>query len=763
MHLPRGDRFPRAADYIASQAPIGTRGNEVKLIDGGLLDEAPSQPQAPSSTLSGASSRLAQPLVLLVDDDLAERLYTQACLCKAGFLVHEAADGEQALAAFTEVQPDIVLCDVLMPGMNGYEVCAAIRRLPGGAHVPIIMLTGLDDVESIERAYAAGATDFSVKPINAPLLPRKVRFILRAGHAVEQLKRSEERYALAACAANDGLWDWDRNRDSVYYSPRWKELLGYADGEVGDHLEEWLSRIHPDDVDCVRSELDAHIEGHINHFEKEHRLKASDGTFRWMLARGLAVRDSSGRVHRMAGSMTDVSKRRAAQEKLEFDALHDPLTRLPNRALFFDRLQHCIELSIRRPHYRFAVLFMDLDRFKIVNDSLGHLIGDCLLIEATKRIRAAIRDSDTLARFGGDEFTILFEDIEDASTVTCTAERIQNALTLPVELAGQMVVTSASMGIALSSPSYRRSEEMLRDADAAMYRAKSCGRARYEIFRPAMHEHAVHTLQTEAELRMALERDEFLVEYQPIISLRTGEVSGFEALVRWQHPSRGLLPPGEFLTVAEETHLIVPIGRKVLQAACGQLRDWQKRWSAASKWTVSVNLASQELTQPDLPSTIDEILRNTGLSPNYLNLEITERSLIENDSQVLEIMRELAARGIQLSIDDFGTGYSSLSYLHRFPFNVLKIDRSFIHDLENQPRRVELVKAIVSLAHNLGLKVVAEGSETADSVQCLKELLCEYAQGYYFGRPQEAKVLSRLFESRYADGEPNPQDEKTAF
>ncbi len=690
-----------------------------------------------------------RPLVLIVDDELSVRLLARSCLCKAGFDVEEAEDGQQAISLFSSLHPDIVLCDVLMPGMTGYDVCTEMRRLDGGTHVPILMLTGLDDMHSIEQAYSVGATEFLVKPINSSLLPRRVRFLLRASHTLEKLRCSEERYALAASGTNDGLWDWDVRDDFVYYSPRWKELLGYRDHEIGDALEDWLGRVHREDVEQVRADLKAHVVGGFEHFESEHRIRTAHGAFTWVLIRGLAIRDPDGRASRMAGSMTDISKRMAFQSRLEYSALHDSLTRLPNRVYFNHKLQRAIDTGTECRDYRFAVLFLDLDRFKVVNDSLGHLIGDRMLTEVARRIRRTLRADDTLARFGGDEFTILFEDIRDTATVTNAVARIHAALSTPIILNGQEVVTSASVGVALSDPAYQRPEEVLRDADAAMYGAKSNGPGCCAFFDAAMHTQAVRTLKTEAELRLALEKNQFVVEYQPIISLHSLEISGFEALLRWQHPTRGMLLPGEFLTVAEETNLIVPIGRTVLTTACRQLKQWQVRWAEASNWTMSVNLSTRELEQADLLPTIKNILCDAGLSPDHLNIEITEQSLIENDHQTLEFMTELQAMDVRFSIDDFGTGYSSLSYLHRFPFNVLKIDRSFVAGLETQPNRQEIVKAIVILAHSLGLDVVAEGSERDETVECLKELLCDYAQGYSFAKPQRADVLNREFKSRY--------------
>lgn len=688
-----------------------------------------------------------RPLVLIIDDDLAVRLMAKTCLIKSGFDVEEANCATEGLAKFEALQPDAVLCDVVMPDLDGYEVCERIRKSPGGTHVPIIMLTGLDDMESIEKAYSVGATEFTVKPINSSLLPRNVRFTLRASQAFERSQQSEERYALAARGANDGLWDWLIEPDTAYYSARWKGILG-CDEDIGTSINDWLNRIASQDIERVRLELRSHLEGRTSHFESEYRVQCGDDSYKWVLSRGLAVRDEKRHAYRMAGSMTDISARKSAQEQLEHDALHDTLTRLPNRNLFLDRLSHCIEISKRRSQYDFAVLFMDLDRFKVVNDSMGHLIGDRMLIEVADRIRTALRTGDTLARFGGDEFTVLLEDVCDVGMATELAKRLQSVIAEPIELDGQQVVSSASMGVAMGGSGYELPDEMLRDADVAMYRAKSLGRGTLQVFNASMRMHAVHAMKTESELRVALSDNQILPKYQPIICLRSNKVAGFEALARWQSPTHGLVRPDQFMAVAEDSGLIVGIGRKVLEAACDQLSVWRKRWPKVEDWTMSVNISSQEVDQTDLVGAVDAVLEKFSLPARCLKLEITERSLIENDERALRVLNELHDRGVRLAIDDFGVGYSSLSYLHRFPFDDLKIDRSFITDVEHQPRRAELVKVIIQLAHNLGLEVTAEGAETEGSVEVLRALGCERVQGYYAAQPTRAEKLTQIFESQ---------------
>ena len=713
------------------------------------------EPAIPLCSIASAE----RPLVLVADDDDIVRFLARESLMAAGFDVAEAVDGIEALQSLETLKPDLMICDVLMPAMDGFAVCAAVRRKPGFEQVPILMLTSLDDTESINEAYSAGATDFATKPINWALLHHRVQFLLRANAAVTALKQSEERYALAARGANDGLWDWDLKEGSMYFSPRWKAMLGYSNDEIAADPQEWLRRIHPDDIDRVRLELSAHQQGTTPHFENEHRIIRGDGAYCWVIARGLALRDATGEVYRMAGSQTDISMRKRAEEQLMHDAFHDTLTGLPNRSLFLDRLTHCLKLGRRRPDYGFAVLFVDLDRFKTVNDSLGHLAGDRLLREVASRINSALRAGDTLARFAGDEFVVLFEDVTEVTAITRIVERIQQNLIQPLELRGQVVMPTASMGIALSTAGYERAEDILRDADTAMYRAKSSGRARYEIFDPEMQAHAVTVLQRENELRAAIVNHELRVLYQPIVGLQDQRIVGFEALVRWQHPHLGLLIPEQFLPLACEAGLIVELGQWVLRESCAQLCRWQQQWPALRDWFVSVNLSGQELIHPGFLESIDRILAETGLVPTCLRLELTESSLIERTADAEQVIRRLRERQIWLSIDDFGTGYSSFSYLCRFPFDVLKIDRSFIQELDTDIHRFEIVKAIITMAHNLGLKVVAEGSENPEVLKRLQNLPCEYVQGYAISKPRDAKDMVELIAAQCDDGQEQPSSQ----
>ncbi len=570
-----------------------------------------------------------------------------------------------------------------------------------------------------------------------------------------QLRESEERYALAVRGANDALWDWNLTTNALYLSPRWMEMLGCGGETASGAPDAWFGRVHPDDLEQLEIDIAAHLQGLSPHLQCEFRVKGKDERDCWILCRGIAVRDEQGQATRLAGSMTDITERKKAEEQLHKDAFFDGLTGLPNRALFSSLLNRSIGRAKRSDHRRYAVLFLDLDRFKVVNDSLGHAAGDTLLIALARRLESCLRPGDSVARLGGDEFTVLLDDIADASDATRVADRIEHELQNPFEVDGQEVYTSASIGIAFGDLRYKRADEVIRDADLAMYRAKSAGRGRYEVFDPEMHQQALTLLKLETDLRRAVERNEFRIYYQPIQSLETGRISGFEALVRWQHPERGLLQPHDFVPVAEETGLILPLGWWVLRGACRQLKEWQTRYPADPPLTVSVNMSPRQFQQPDLVAELLTVLDETELDPRTLKLEITENSLMESAEANVSLIGQLAAAGIQVLIDDFGTGYSSLSYLHQFNVDTLKIDRSFVMSLADGDENVEIVRTIVTLARALGMNVIAEGVETVDQHRYLHELHCEEGQGFLFSEPVDREAVERLLDTR-RDGKDRP-------
>lgn len=559
-----------------------------------------------------------------------------------------------------------------------------------------------------------------------------VRDITQRRLSEKALRESEERYALAARGANDGLWDWNFRTGEIYYSSRWKSMLGYEEGDIGSSSDEWLSRVHPDDIEILQAKISAHIGGASEHFESEHRLRHKDGSYRWLLCRGSALKDEVGAVYRIAGSLSDITDRKHIEERLHHDAFHDALTGLPNRALLIDRLGHALNRVTRRGDYLFAVLFLDLDGFKVINDSLGHALGDELLVAIGRRLRECVRPDDTVARIGGDEFVVLLDGVRDMEEATTIADRIHESLTNPVRLGDHEVVTSASIGIAASSRKYERPEQVLRDADLAMYRAKTRGKSRHEIFDGDMQRHILVRLELESDLRGALDRNELSLHYQPIVTLDDGSIVAFEALLRWEHPERGMVSPNIFVPIAEETGMVVPIGYWTLEQACRQMTEWAPLLPADRTVSMHVNLSGRQFRQPDLVDEVRAVLDRTGLEPNRLGLEITESVIMENAAAAAEMLEQLRSIGVQLQIDDFGTGYSSLDYLHRFPIDTLKIDRSFIRQMLSDKRNAEIVRSIVALAHELGMQVIAEGVETSEHVTKLRALGCERAQGYFF-------------------------------
>jgi diguanylate cyclase (GGDEF)-like protein/PAS domain S-box-containing protein len=472
----------------------------------------------------------------------------------------------------------------------------------------------------------------------------------------------------------------------------------------------------------------------------------ASGRARWVSVTRLPLREPDGRVVGTFGVYRDITEPKRMEEQLARHGFYDPLTDLPNRALFVNRVEHLFRRALRhadRPP--FAVLYFDIDRFKGVNDSFGHQAGDDLLVQMARRIERSLRPSDTLARLGGDDFAILLEDLRSGTDATRVAERIHQHLVAPFSVAGTEVFCSASLGIALSSSGYTVAQEMLRDANTAMYRAKANGRSCHEIFDADMHRRAVSQLKIETDLRRAIERQEFLVHYQPIVDLETRGLCGFEALVRWKHPQEGLVPPGDFIPVAEETGLIRPIGMWVLRESCRQMRAWQDQHPGARKMRIAVNLSGHQLAQPDLVDQIRRVLQETGLEPGTLAVEITESALVRDMSAGAAVLEQLRQLGIHLNIDDFGTGYSSLSYLQNLPIDTLKIDRSFVRTMQPGGGRSEIVHAIINLAHNLKMRVVAEGVETREQLDALSALACNGAQGFFFARPLTAEDAGRLF------------------
>ncbi|MEO0373642.1 MAG: EAL domain-containing protein [Cyanobacteria bacterium P01_A01_bin.17] len=612
------------------------------------------QSSTPESLSTDSTGSTQQGRILIVDDRPDNLRLLHSMLTQAGYDVRRAINGSTALMGIRAILPDLILLDINMPDMNGYEVCQELKQDPQTREIPIIFLSALDEGLDKVKAFSAGGVDYVTKPFEV----------------MEVLARIENHLQLQRAKA---------------------------------------------EVEQLNSRLEQRVT------ERTAELQATKHDLE-----------------------QEVMERRQAQERLAHMAWHDHLTDLPNRAWFMKVLQQSIKRSQQEENYAFAVLFLDCDRFKVINDSLGHLIGDQLLIQVAKRLANVIPENVTLARFGGDEFTLLLDEIPGLEAATDLGQQLLEELTQSFQLEQQEIFISASVGIAMGSRAYDLPEALLRDADIAMYRAKTLGKACYQVFDTAMHQHAQTQLHLETDLRRAIERQEFLVNYQPIISLTTLEIIGFEALVRWHHPQRGLVSPGQFIPIAEETSLIVPIGLWVLKESCQQLVTWQQMLGGETVSTLkmSVNLSVKQFSQPDLIDQIDQFLDQMELQGHLLTLEITESALMDNPEAASQVLTALRDRNIQLAIDDFGTGYSSLSYLHRFPVDILKVDRSFINRIEDQDNGLRIVEATLAMAHSLGMQVVAEGVETQAQALQLQQLGCEYAQGYLFSKPLTAETAA---------------------
>ncbi len=550
---------------------------------------------------------------------------------------------------------------------------------------------------------------------------------------MEALRSSEEKFRSAFDYATIGMAIVSPEGRWLQVNHSLCDIIGYTEAEL---LAATFQEIaHAEDLANVHENLTHLVEGRINSYQTEQRYVHKAGREVWVHLGASVVHNSQGHTPHLIFQIQDITDRKRAEEQLLHDAFHDALTGLPNRALFMDHTKMAIQRSRRDEGRLFAALFLDLDRFKVINDSLGHMIGDQLLVGIARRLETCLRPGDTVARLGGDEFTILLEDLVETADAVEVAERVQEIVSQPFNIGGHEVFTTASIGIAPSTIGYDHADDLLRDADTAMYRAKLLGKKRHIVFDKAMHERAVKLLQLEIDLRRAVDREEFFLQYQPIISLDSGEISGFEALIRWQHPERGFVAPNEFISVAEETGLIIPIGQWVLRVACQQMQRWREQLTDGRELTMSVNLSGKQFSQPDLTEQIASILRETGLPSSCLKLEITESMVMENIDTAIGMLTQLRALGVELAIDDFGTGYSSLSYLHRFPINTLKIDRSFVSRMLDNNENEEIVRTIVTLARSLEMNVVAEGVETTGQLEQLRSLDCDYGQGYLFSKP----------------------------
>ncbi|NWF37459.1 EAL domain-containing protein [Mariprofundus sp. KV] len=695
--------------------------------------------------------------IMVVDDDEILRETLTEILHDSDYTVVEATNGAEALERFKESAPDLLLVDVTMPLMNGYELCEALRKLPNGHNVPLIIMTGQDDVEAIEQAFDSGATDFISKPINWPIIGHRIQYTLRASQAMKEATLTAKLLSDAQRIAKLGNWSWDTNGKEIHVSTESYRIFGVPRTSPCIFHQLLLSSIHPDDrvtFDRAIKRAEDNIPADI-----EFRITPPNGNLR--IIHMHAERTPDGTPTQLFGTLQDITERKNTEEEIRQLAYYDAVTGLPNRTLFKEHLKVAIKQAARNGT-KVAVMFLDLDNFKRINDSLGHDAGDQLLEEVSNRLTRSIRPSDlagserddgnghSLARLGGDEFTVMLSDIEDIRHISLIAERILASLNEPVMLSGNRVVVTSSIGISVYPEDGENIDLLLKHADAAMYQVKYKGRNGVFFYDDDLRIQSQSRIQLEGELYKALKNDEMTLFYQPKVDAVTQTVVGFEALIRWIHPERGMVSPIDFIPVAEESGLIIPMGKWIIKTACKQHQAW--RATGAEPVVISVNISCHQFTDHSLVSAVKEILAETGMDPTYLEFEITESILMQDADAAMRVLKELKEMGLKLSIDDFGTGYSSMSYLKHFPIDILKVDRSFIMDIPENEQDATITKAIISLAKALELGVVAEGVETTEQLQFLCDCECDQIQGYLFSPPLPPEKAGKLLGTSFDIG-----------
>ena len=695
-----------------------------------------------------------KPKVLVVDDDMAGLLMASETLENAGFEVFEAEDGLEAIEQYDKNQPDLVVMDVVMPRMNGFDSCALIRKSDGGEHVPILMITGLDDVDSIQQAYEAGATDFVTKPINFFLLPYRIRYMMRSAKFADDLRTSQVKLDKAQRIAKLGHWEWMPNNDLFVWSGECKNILNAE--SLGNKLELFLNAIHEEDRSLVSNILER-AQTDAGRFSFDFRTRSNEQNEDTRIIHVEAEPESE---NHMVGTIQDITERTNAEEQIHNLAYYDLVTGLPNRAHLYDMIS--LSLTHSKQHTeKFALLFLDLDHFKQVNDTLGHNAGDLLLRQVSARLQDAIRQTDAvsrheelqgnkstevIARLGGDEFVVLLNRVERVEDAAYIARRICKELAKSFNLDGNEISITTTIGISLFPSDGDTAEQLLKHADVAMYHAKEQGRNGYQFYSQSIHQLTLDRFALERDLRKTLETNGLHVEYQPKMSIKHGTITGLEALVRWEHPERGKVSPADFIPLAEETGLIVPLGEWVLRTACEQMVRWLD--AGIPPFIMAVNCSAIQLMRTDMATVIKSVLRTTGLNPNYLEIELTESLLLQNVEEGIVILQALKDLGLHVSIDDFGTGFSSLSYLKRLPVDKLKIDQSFIKDLTTDPGDAAIVTSIITLAHNLDLTVIAEGVENPEQLGFLRAKRCDEVQGYLISKPMPANDFAQWMQDR---------------
>lgn len=691
-----------------------------------------------------------KPVVLIIDDQSMIRLLCRKYLQHVGFNIIEAESGQQALTICQEKHPDVILLDVNMPGMDGYTVCEKLRENILYKTTPIVMLTGHDDLPSIQKAFDTGATDFVTKPVNWLILSHRLRYMIRAGFILSQLHDSQMRLGAAQRIAHIGNWEYDTETKSMYWSDEVYRILGYASDNLNPTFEALLNLIPKDEREQIRAKINKGIKNNES-LTVEHHIVVGDDSKRIIQQQIQICHDPKTRHCLVIATIQDVTEQRQSEQTIRYMAHYDELTGLPNRA-YFKSLMNKYLHEARNDNKLFAILFIDIDRFKKVNDSLGHDIGDLLLQSVAHRIQDCVRHVDVIAhsddakdrvaRIGGDEFTVLLDQLRTPMDAAKTAKRIISAFAEPIVVADHELITSPSIGISIFPTDAETPEALLKNADLAMYYAKNRGRNNFVFYSEQMNTRALERFNLESSLQKALINEEFLAYFQPQVNLQDRAIHGFESLVRWRHPDLGMVLPHNFVPLAEESGLINDIGKVVLEKACYQMKAWLDAGHELKK--MAVNLSPRQFLDKNLMTTFQQSLEDANLSAEYLEVEVTESIFMQNTDDIIRIMKKFKEMGMAIALDDFGTGFSSLSYLKRFPIDTLKIDKTFVKEIDTDEDNVAITQTIIAMAQCLGLDVVAEGVETEAQFEKLNELGCDIAQGYLFSRPTTAEQSENL-------------------
>jgi diguanylate cyclase (GGDEF)-like protein/PAS domain S-box-containing protein len=680
--------------------------------------------------------------ILCVDDDIAGLTQLGQQLRQAGYAVTAAAGGQAALDLMDAQRFDLLMLDLSMPDMGGLEVLYRVRQALRPDELPIIMMSDVGEDDLVAGALNDGADDYVSKPLHLPVAMARIRSHLARCAAIAANKSEQERFALAVAGSSDGIWDWIIKSDQLYFSPRCLDLLGLDRDTVLETMDSWVGMLHADDVDAFQLALRNHLEGISLAFQIECRIQHANMTYRWFLVRGTSLRNEYGKAWRVAGSISDISERK----------LTDAMTGLPNRIVLYDRINQSIIKTRRRagaagsagPAANFGIILLQIDRYETMREAYGQAFCDLVQKAVSQRLITTLRTTDTLTIMSENTMCILVDVMRDDTDLVRVANRVKQAAEEPITMGEESVMLTLSIGMAQAQPHHEIADELIKDATAALNKARDEGGGQEVVFDPEMQRRARDRLRIEADLHQALRREELLVLYQPIVDLNTGALAGFEALVRWHHPTRGMVSPMDFIPIAEETGLIIPIGTWVLQQSCRQARAWLDA-GANPELFVSVNVSSRQLDGPALPDIVRAALDTNRLEPQRLKLEITESAVMRDFEVTLGLLNRLKALGAGLSLDDFGTGYSSLSLLKRLPIDTLKVDRSFVSSMGVDSAGVRMVEAILQLARLFRLKVVAEGIERNEEAELLRALSCEYGQGWLFGKPLTAEVcMERL-------------------